>query len=105
MNTGNNILVVQGDILEVYFELENVPAETIEKVFFTCAEKELQVECPYDEQESGFCLRLPSAETDSLPTGVNGYDLTVRFKDENYFTLIYEGAFSVLEKRNKVSGV
>ena len=105
MRKENSIMVVQGDILEVYFALENISVDTIDKVFFTCEKKGLQIECVYDAQAGEFALSLSSADTSDLLIGADGYDLTALLKDGNYFTLVYDGAFSVLEKKNKVSGV
>lgn len=104
-NFDNGITVIQGDILEVYFALENIPSDNIDKVFFTCKCKGIDAECEYSEEEDGYCLRLESEETRDLPAGVSTYDLTIRFTDGNDFTAVYNGAFSVLEKRNPVSEV
>lgn len=97
-----NISVIQGDVLELYFIIENIDKEQIEQVFFTCNEKGIQVELEYSEDEQGYALRLESADTSELEVGLSSYDLTLKFADEGYFTAVYEGIFDVLPKKNKV---
>ena len=101
-NENINISVVQGDILEVYFVLEGISNEDISKVFFSCAEQSLAVECEYSSSQQGYGLRLDSDETDVLEAKQSRYDLTVRFTDGNDFTAVYEGVFAVFPKRNAI---
>lgn len=101
----NGITVIAGDILEVYFLLENIDNEQVENVIFSCADKGIEVVCAYSEEEKGFCLRLESEDTAALECGLVTYDLTIKYPDGNYFTAVYENALNVLPKRNKVSEV
>lgn len=100
----NNISVIQGDILEIYFVLEGISSEEISKVFFSCAEQSIVEECEYSSSEEGYGLRLDSDVTSGLKPCQSRYDLTVRFADGNDFTAVYEGVFAVLEKRNAIRG-
>lgn len=101
----NGITLIAGDILEVYFVLENIDHEQVEEVIFTCADKGIQNVCEYSEEDDGFCLRLDSEETRELECGMATYDLTIRYADGNDFTAVYENALNILPKRNKVSEV
>lgn len=98
-----DILVVQGDILEVNFELIGVPYECIKKVTFTCEKLELNVECPYSKFHDAYCLRLASDITQNFPPFIGSYDLTVEFTDECKLTVVNEKLFAVLKKRNKLT--
>ena len=100
----NNLSVIQGDILEVYFVLENISSEEISKVVFSCAEQDLEAECDYSASQEGYGLRLESDVTKDLKPCQSRYDLTVRFADGNDLTVVYEGVFAVLEKRDAIRG-
>lgn len=106
-NNKNNgtISCVAGDVLEVYFTLENIDAEQIEEVIFSCSERSLEVSCHFIDDEGGYAMRLDSVETALLTSGISDYDLTVKFVDGNYFTAMYNNAFQILPKGNKLSGV
>lgn len=109
-----DIMFVQGDILEVTFEVPNIPKEAISKMYMNTKGLNLSVECPYVEKENtetetetdettvsgGYVLRLESETTAALPTVIASYELVAELADGNYLTLIREGLFAVLKRRN-----
>lgn len=107
-----DIMFVQGDILEVTFEVLNIPKEAISKMYVNIKGLNLSVECPYVEKEAaeteteeptvsgGYMLRLESENTATFPTVIASYDLVAALSDGNYLTLIREGLFAVLKRRN-----
>ncbi|MGN1060146.1 MAG: hypothetical protein ACI4QN_00285, partial [Candidatus Coproplasma sp.] len=101
----NKLSFIAGDIFEAYFKLENIDKSLIEEVVFTCSAKGVQATCEYSEDEEAYCLRLESAETAELETGIANYDLTIKFLDGQNFTAIYENALNILPKRNKLNEV
>ena len=104
-NNNGTISCIAGDVLEVYFTLENIDNEQIEEVIFSCSDRGLEISCLYDEDEDAYAMRLGSAETALLTSGISNYDLTIQFVDGNYFTAVYNNAFQILPKGNKLSGV
>jgi hypothetical protein len=97
-----NIRVIRGDILEVYFEIIGIEPEGIKDVYFTAARQGFSVKLPYSQENEGYCLRFGSDVTELLSHCIGSYDLTVELIDGNKMTLISDGAFDVLKKRNKI---
>ena len=95
-----DVMVIQGDILEVYFELNGIAPAVVKSAYFESNMTQLYVECPYSSIYDGYCLRLTSDITQSLTPTIGSYDLTVEFIDGNKITVIHEGMFAVLKKRN-----
>ncbi len=95
-----DIMVVQGDVLEVYFELEGIAPEIVQNVYFTSKRAELSVACPYSKLHNGYCLRLGSECTGHMRPIVCNYDVTVELIDGNKLTVLYECCFAVLKKKN-----
>lgn len=99
----NNLLLIAGDILEVYFSFENIDVSSIEEVIFICAEKQIEATLEYSSTEQAYALRLESEDTADIEPGIASYDLTIKFADGNYFTAVYENALNVLPKNNRLS--
>jgi len=99
--SGEDILVVQGDILEAYFYPEDIDLDAVSDVFFTANEFDLCVSCPYLTEKEGWCLRLTSEVTSTLKPCISSYDLTLELTDGNVLS-VKNGMFAVLKKRNKL---
>lgn len=95
-----DVMVMQGDILEVYFELDGIAPEAVKTVYFSSDKANLLVYCPYSQFRDGYCLRIGSEYTELMRPIICSYDLTVEFYDGNRITVIHEGCFAVLKKRN-----
>ena len=94
-----DIMVVQGDILEVYFQFTGIETAAVEKVYFVSKKSGIEVECSYVE-EAGYCLRLTSEMTEGLAPRICSYDLIVKLSGGNTLTAIRQSLFAVLKKRN-----
>lgn len=96
-----SIRVIRGDILEVYFEIEGIAPEIIKRVCFRNDTVNLYTELPYSQIHEAYCLRIESECTDHFPPSFGSYDLTVELIDGNILTVVHEGEFTVLKKRNE----
>lgn len=99
-----DIMFIQGDIVDVTFELPNMPRESVSKVLVNAKGLGLSIECPYADYAGGYVFRLESETTFSLPTVIASYDLVVELADGNYMTMIHEALFAVLKRRNCMGG-
>ena len=95
-----NVMVIQGDVLEVYFELIGISPDIVKQVYFSSERAQLTFICPYSKLHDAYCLRLPSECTAHLTPNICSYDLTVEFIDGNKMTVLHECCFAVLKKRN-----
>ena len=95
-----NIVVIRGDVLEVYFEIEGVEPEAISHVYFRSSAADICVELPYSNLRKAYCLRLESATTDEFTPVIGSYDLVIELIDGNIITGVHEGGFTILKKRN-----
>lgn len=98
-----DVIVIQGDVLEMYFELTGIDPEIVKEVYFSSKVAELNFPLPYSEIEKAYCLRLPSSCTEHLFPTISGYDLTVEFIDGNRMTVLHNCLFAVLKKRNTIN--
>ena len=99
-----DVTVVQGDVLEVYFELIGIAPEIVKNVYFTSKKANLNFPCPFSTSNNAYCLRLPSECTEHIHPIICNYDLTIEFVDGNRMTVLYECRFAVLKKRNSIEG-
>lgn len=97
---GQNIVVIRGDVLEVYFEIDGISPEVVRQVCFKSDAAQIYTELPYSRLREAYCLRLGSEFTNSLRPSIGSYDLTVEFIDGNIITVAHERGFVVLKKRN-----
>lgn len=97
-----DVLVIRGDVLEITFNFTNIPQEAVSRVLFRTCCGRLEVECVYSEDSQGYVLRLESEVTDGLTPVISSYDLVVELADGNFLTVIHEGLFAVLKKKNWV---
>lgn len=95
-----DLMVIRGDILEVYFELNGIDPDIVEKVMFQSDSALVYSELPYAELQKGYCLRLESDFTYNLKPSIGTYDLIVEFIDGNKITVAHECGFAILKKRN-----
>ena len=95
-----NIAVIRGAILEVYFEIEGIPIDAIRRVYFRSDAAQLYIELPYSKLRNAYCLRMESECTDNLKPEIGSYDLLVELIDGNIITVIHECEFFILKKRN-----
>lgn len=94
-----------GDVLEVWFRLNEVDTEAVSEICLSCADLGICVHLPYSTQKGEWCLRLESDFTARLPAKVCYYDLTANLIDGNRVTLIYNGLLTVRRKNNKLCEV
>lgn len=95
-----DVMVIQGDVLEVYFELVGIAPEIVKNVYFSSEKANLSFPCPYSTIYDAYCLRLGSECTGHIHPIICSYDLTVEFIDGNRMTVLHECCFAVLKKRN-----
>lgn len=95
-----DVMVIKGDVLEVYFELNGITPDVIKNVQFKSDTAQLYVDLVYSNLHNAYCLRLNSDFTDCLSPSIGNYDLVVEFIDGNKITVAHECGFAVLKKRN-----
>lgn len=95
-----DVMVIQGDVIEVYFELVGIEPEIVKNVYFSSEKANLNFSCPYSTIKDAYCLRLSSECTGHLHPIICSYDLTVELVDGNRMTVLHECPFAVLKKRN-----
>lgn len=95
-----DIIFIQGDVLEIYFCFENIDPSLFRRAIFKSEKANLYVECPYSSQRGGWCLRLTSEQTELLKPTIASYDLLLELADGNLLTVAHEVGFAVLKKRN-----
>ncbi len=98
--TGNEIRFIRGDLLEIYFAVEDLEVEYIAKAYFSCIGAKILCELPYSEEQEAFCLRFPSKVSEEVKPGFYTYDLTLELVDGSKITLLHNEDFIVLKKRN-----
>ena len=101
--TGNEIRFIKGDLLEIYFAVEDLEVEYIAKAYFSCIGAKILCELPYSEEQEAFCLRFPSKVSEEVNPGFYTYDLTLELVDGSKITLLHNEDFIVLKKRNTLS--
>lgn len=95
-----DIMFIQGDVVEVLFVCENLNLETVKGAILKSENADLRVECPYSSSQNGFSFKLESEKTNLLKPTIASYDLLLEFNDGNSITLIHEAGFAILKKRN-----
>lgn len=100
--TDNAIRVIKGDVLEVYFVIDDVEVEYIERVIFSSITAKILCDLPYSEEQEAFCLRFPSKMSSLLPAGFYTYDLTLELKGGTTLTLMHGEEFTVFKKKNSL---
>lgn len=97
-----DVSVIQGDVLEVYFELIGIEPEVVQNLWFSSKRAGLYTSCPFSKIHNAYCLRLESECTERIKPCICNYDLTVEFIDGNKMTVVHERLFAVLKKRNEL---
>ena len=100
--TDNAIRVIKGDVLEVYFVVDDVEVEYIERVIFSSISAKILCDLPYSEEQEAFCLRFTSKMSNLLPAGFYTYDLTLELKGGTTLTLMHGEEFTVFKKKNSL---
>lgn len=98
--TDNAIRVIKGDVLEVYFVVDDVEVEYIERVIFSSISAKILCDLPYSEEQEAFCLRFTSKMSNLLPAGFYTYDLTLELKGGTTLTLMHGEEFTVFKKNS-----
>lgn len=101
--TDNAIRVIRGDVLEVYFVVDDIEPEYIERVIFSSITAKVLCDLPYSEEQEAFCLRFTSKMSNLLPAGFYTYDLTLELKGGTKLTLMHGEEFTVFKKKNSLS--
>ena len=99
----NEIKFVKGDVIEIYFAVEDLPVEYIAKVYFSCFGAKILCDLPYSEEQEAFCLRFPSKISEEVKPGFYTYDVTLELVDGSKITLLHNEDFVVLKKKNTIS--
>ena len=99
----DEIMFIQGDVVETYFYIEGIEREYIENLYFSCEAEKILTVLPYSEEQEGYCFRLTSEQTSSLRPKFCTYDLTLELIDGNTMTLLHGCSFIVLKKRNTLN--
>lgn len=99
-NVQNAIGFISGDVLEVYFVVDDIELEYIKRVAFSCVGAKILCELPYSREQEAFCLRFPSKMSNKIKPGFYTYDLTLELVDGSIITLLHNENFVVLKKKN-----
>lgn len=99
---GKKIVVVRGDILQIYFDIDGIDPSIINTVHFSCQKQSLDVILARSKFNVGYWLNLSSKQTEDLIPCSGKYDLTVEFKGGERLTILRNVPFIVLEKSNKL---
>ena len=99
----DEIMFIQGDVVETYFYIEGIEKEYIENLYFSCEAEKILTVLPYSEEQEGYCFRLTSEQTSLLRPKFCTYDLTLELIDGNTMTLLHGRSFIVLKKRNTLN--
>ncbi len=99
----DEIMFIQGDVVETYFYIEGIEREYIENLYFSCEAEKILTVLPYSEEQEGYCFRLTSEQTSTLRPKFCTYDLTLELIDGNRMTLLHGRSFIVLKKRNTLN--
>lgn len=99
-NKENEIKFIKGDVLEIYFVVDDIEIEYIERVVFSCIGAKILCDLPYSEEQGAYCLRFNSQISDVIPAGFYTYDLTMELKGGSKITLLHNEDFIVLKKKN-----
>lgn len=97
-----DIVTINGDTLEVYFVIEEVEPDVIDKIYFSSESLGIYSELPYADYMAGYCLRLTEEVTSDFRPGFYYYDLTAELEGGSRLTLIHNGFLTILKKRNCV---
>lgn len=98
----NDITIIKGDACFRDVIITGAEPEIIEGVYFTCSDLQISKNLEYDSERKCYCLRLESEETAQYNVMVTDYDITIKFFDDSYRTVIYRGKMSIMEKHNPV---
>lgn len=98
-----DIIIFAGDVLEVYFDLPGIDTQAVKTLWFSSKDAGLCVECPFSEFRNAYCLRLASDVTSMILPRIASYDLTAEFIDGNQITVVSEGMFVILKRRNEMT--
>lgn len=98
-----DIIIFAGDILEVYFDLPGIDPGAVKELRFLSKDMGLCVVCTFSELRNAYCLRVPSEITSAIRPRISSYDLTAEFIDGNHITVVSEGMFVILKRRNDIT--
>ncbi len=98
--TGNEIRFIRGDLLEIYFAVEDLEVEYIAKAYFSCIGAKILCELPYSEEQEAFCLRFPSKVSEEVKPGFYTYDLTLELVDGSKITLLHNEGYLISYAQN-----
>lgn len=99
----NEIRFIKGDVLEVYFVVDDIELEYISRVVFSCVAGKILCDLPYSEEQEAFCLRFNSQMSDAIQPGFYTYDLTLELAGGSRITLLHNEDFVVLKKKNTLN--
>lgn len=96
----NKLKLIKGDTLSLTISINNVDADVIDKIYFTCAQQNLKQE--FVLQDNQFILNIGPERTSLLKEITSDYDVTIVFKNGETITSIYREGFIVLAKPNSL---
>lgn len=97
------IRFVKGDLVEVYFVVDDIDVTYISRVVFSCRNAKILCDLPYSEEHGSFCLRFNSKMSDAIAPGFYTYDLTLELVDGSKITLLHNEDCVVLKKNNSIN--
>lgn len=100
-----DIEIIQGDYASFDFILtdqNDVALSNVKSVIFTCKRLATQIELTkIDDTQYG--LLIDGNTTQAFEAGNYSYDITVKFKNNQFKTAIYDGVLTILKKENVVN--
>ena len=95
-----SIVTIQGDTIEVYFRLDDLDGDVIDKIYFANNSLGIYSELPYSSYMDAYCLHFANPDSEIFTPGCYYYDLTAELIGGSRLTLIHKGDFTILKKRN-----
>lgn len=101
--TNNTITLIQGDCLDVLFNLDGEDSNLIKTCYFTSAGISFQKELHYDAASEVWRLHFNHDETIKFAAGRYTWDLTATLINDCVITIIYNETITVYRKTNEVT--
>lgn len=101
--TNNTITLIQGDCLDVVFNLTGEESSLIKTCYFTSAGISFQKELHYDAASEAWTLHCDHDETIKFAAGRHTWDLTATLMNDCVITVVYNETIVVNKKTNEVT--
>lgn len=97
--------IIKGDSLQKNVSLVNVEKDSIDKIYVSSEKLGISQALNYNDTTGKYEFYLSPQETSILKEGLADYDITIKFKDDNIKTVVYQSTINVHPKKNKVGGL